>query len=64
MDEGEEAAAVRERILAGVDRLFCAQGIKSVGVDAIAAELGISKKTLYSITSSFPPSAHPAEWLQ
>jgi AcrR family transcriptional regulator len=47
MGEGEEGAAVRERILAGVDRLFYAQGIKSVGVDAIAAELGISKKTLY-----------------
>jgi AcrR family transcriptional regulator len=47
MDDGEGGAAVRERILAGVDRLFYAQGIKSVGVDAIAAELGISKKTLY-----------------
>jgi AcrR family transcriptional regulator len=47
MDEGEGGTAVRERILAGVDRLFYAQGIKSVGVDAIAAELGISKKTLY-----------------
>jgi len=47
MDEAEEGAAIRERILAGVDRLFYARGIKSVGVDAIAAELGISKKTLY-----------------
>jgi AcrR family transcriptional regulator len=47
MDEEEGGSAVRERILAGVDRLFYAQGIKSVGVDAIAAELGISKKTLY-----------------
>jgi AcrR family transcriptional regulator len=47
MDEAEEGAAIRERILAAVDRLFYAQGIKSVGVDAIAAELGISKKTLY-----------------
>jgi AcrR family transcriptional regulator len=47
MEEGEGGAAIRERILEGVDRLFYAQGIKSVGVDAIAAELGISKKTLY-----------------
>jgi AcrR family transcriptional regulator len=47
MDEGEGEAAIRERILAAVDRLFYAQGIKSVGVDAIVAELGISKKTLY-----------------
>jgi AcrR family transcriptional regulator len=47
MDEEEGGTAIRERILAGVDRLFYAQGIKSVGVDAIAADLGISKKTLY-----------------
>jgi AcrR family transcriptional regulator len=47
MDEGEGGAEIRERILTAVDRLFYAQGIKSVGVDAIAAELGISKKTLY-----------------
>src|SRR5271155_2951589 len=47
MDEEEGGLAIRERILAGVDRLFYAQGIKSVGVDAIAAGLGISKKTLY-----------------
>jgi len=47
MDEGERGAAIRERILAGVDRLFYVQGIQSVGVDAIASELGMSKKTLY-----------------
>src|ERR1700677_1912785 len=47
MDKEERAAAIRERILAGVDHLFYARGIQSVGVDAIAAELGISKKTLY-----------------
>jgi AcrR family transcriptional regulator len=44
MDDREGGAAIRERILAGVDRLFYAQRIKSVGVDAIAAALGISKK--------------------
>jgi AcrR family transcriptional regulator len=47
MDEQDGGVAIRERILAGVDRLFYAQGIQAVGVDAIAAELGISKKTLY-----------------
>ena len=47
MDEGERGAAIRERILTGVDRLFYVQGIQSVGVDAIASELGMSKKTLY-----------------
>jgi AcrR family transcriptional regulator len=43
----EDGTAVRQRILEGVDRMFYAEGFKSVGVDAIAAELGISKKTLY-----------------
>lgn len=47
VDDRDEVAAIRERILAVADRLFYAQGIKSVGVDAIVAELGISKKTLY-----------------
>ena len=43
----EDQMPARERILATVDRLFYQQGIRGVGVDAIAAELGISKKTLY-----------------
>src|SRR5882757_10828345 len=37
----------RDRILQTVDRLFYRRGLQAVGVDAIAAELGISKKTLY-----------------
>ena len=36
------------RILATADRLFYGQGIRAVGVDAIAAETGISKRTLYN----------------
>ena len=43
----KEPTPTRERILETVDRLFYRQGIRAVGVDAIAAELGISKKTLY-----------------
>ena len=37
-----------ERILAAADRLFYEQGIRSVGVDTIAAEAGVSKRTLYN----------------
>jgi len=35
------------RILAAADKLFYAQGIRAVGVDAVAAEAGVSKRTLY-----------------
>jgi AcrR family transcriptional regulator len=40
---------MRERILETTDRLFYGQGIRAVGVDTIAAEIGISKRTLYTI---------------
>src|SRR5438132_11978799 len=36
------------RILAAADRLFYQRGIRAVGVDAIAAEAGVSKRTLYN----------------
>jgi len=39
---------MRERILDTTDRLFYGQGIRAVGVDTIAAEIGISKRTLYN----------------
>ena len=39
--------APAERILAAADRLFYAQGIRAVGVDAVAAGAGVSKRTLY-----------------
>ncbi|HEX9397858.1 MAG TPA: helix-turn-helix domain-containing protein [Burkholderiales bacterium] len=35
------------RILAAADKLFYRQGIRAVGVDAVAAEAGVSKRTLY-----------------
>src|SRR3954471_5577840 len=41
-----------ERVLAAADRLFYAHGIRAVGVDAIAAEAGVSKRTLYNHYSS------------
>jgi len=39
---------MRERILETADRLFYEQGIRAVGVDTVAAEIGISKRTLYN----------------
>jgi AcrR family transcriptional regulator len=39
---------MRERILETADRLFYGQGIRAVGVDTVAAEVGISKRTLYN----------------
>lgn len=37
-----------ERILAAADKLFYTRGIRAVGVDAVAAEAGVSKRTLYN----------------
>jgi AcrR family transcriptional regulator len=39
---------MKERILATADKLFYLQGIRAIGVDTIAAEIGISKRTLYN----------------
>jgi AcrR family transcriptional regulator len=39
---------MKERILETADRLFYLRGIRAVGVDTIAAEVGISKRTLYN----------------
>jgi AcrR family transcriptional regulator len=43
-----EKPAMKERILETADRLFYLRGIRAVGVDTIAAEIGISKRTLYN----------------
>src|SRR4030081_1383418 len=40
--------AMKDRILETADRLFYLRGIRAVGVDTIAAEIGISKRTLYN----------------
>jgi len=42
-----EKASMTERIMAAADRLFYRKGIRAVGVDTIAAEAGISKRSLY-----------------
>jgi AcrR family transcriptional regulator len=39
---------MRERILETTDRLFYGHGIRAIGVDTVAAEIGISKRTLYN----------------
>ena len=39
---------MQERILDTAGRLFYGRGIRAVGVDTIAAEIGISKRTLYN----------------
>lgn len=70
-----KSSSPAERILAAADRLFYAQGIRAVGVDAIAEEARVSKRTLYNhypakddlvaayLTARFklvPPSDAPA----
>jgi AcrR family transcriptional regulator len=39
---------MKERILDTAERLFYGTGIRATGVDTIAAEVGISKRTLYN----------------
>jgi AcrR family transcriptional regulator len=41
------ANQTRDRIVAAAARLFYAEGIRAVGVDAVAEKAGITKKTLY-----------------
>lgn len=42
-----ERAPMEERIMQAADRLFYRKGIRAVGVDAVAVEAGISKRSLY-----------------
>ncbi|MDO9563168.1 MAG: TetR/AcrR family transcriptional regulator [Bradyrhizobium sp.] len=39
---------MKQRILETADLLFYQRGIRAIGVDTIAAEIGISKRTLYN----------------
>ena len=39
--------ATRSRILQAANRLFYAEGIRAVSVDAVAEKAGVTKKTLY-----------------
>jgi AcrR family transcriptional regulator len=42
-----ERAPMAERIIEAADRLFYQKGIRAVGVDAVAAEADVSKRSLY-----------------
>lgn len=44
----EQVAGARERLLATASRLFYAEGIRAVGVNAIAAQAQVTKATLYA----------------
>jgi AcrR family transcriptional regulator len=48
MKSRPQKSAMKERILETADRLFYHRGIRAAGVDTIAAEVGISKRTLYN----------------
>ncbi len=48
MASSKPKPTMKERILETADRLFYLKGIRAVGVDTIAAEIGISKRTLYN----------------
>ena len=37
----------QERIISAASRLFYSEGIRAVGVDAVAEKAGVTKKTLY-----------------
>jgi len=43
----QDEIGVRERILAAADSLFYGEGIHAVGVEALAAKAGVTKRTLY-----------------
>src|SRR5437763_14226273 len=47
-DEPRAEPSVRERIVAGARDHFFAHGFRGVTMDDLAAELGMSKKTLYA----------------
>lgn len=53
-DESRAGPSVRGRIVAGARRHFFAHGFRGVTMDDLAAELGMSKKTLYAHFRSKP----------
>ena len=48
MTRTRDTSAMTARILSTADRLFYREGIQAIGVDRVAAEAGISKRTLYN----------------
>lgn len=52
LDCAETLTPAEEKILATATRLFYQEGIHSIGVDRIAVEAGVTKKTLYDRSGS------------
>ena len=50
--KGEQLTPAGHRILASASHLFYYEGINAVGVERIAADAGVTKKTLYDIFGS------------
>jgi len=48
VEAGRRVGSPAERILAAADKLFYLHGIRAVGVDAVAEEASVSKRTLYN----------------
>lgn len=48
MERSAGKVVMQERILKTADSLFYGEGIRAAGVDTIASEVGISKRTLYN----------------
>src|SRR4029077_7131780 len=42
-----DSSETRRRLIAAADGLFYGQGIRAVGVDAVAEAAGVTKRTLY-----------------
>jgi AcrR family transcriptional regulator len=49
---GRRRGAARERLLAAASRRFYADGVSATGIDAITAEAGVAKMSLYNNFSS------------
>ncbi len=52
MSKTETKSKARQRIVETAERLFYAEGIRSVGIDRIIAEAEVAKMTLYNHVSS------------
>jgi AcrR family transcriptional regulator len=52
MPQNAEKTTPRDRLMDAATRLFCQNGINATGIDAIVAEAGTAKTTLYKIFKS------------
>lgn len=50
--KGDASKPPRERLIEAAARLFCRYGINAIGVDAVVAEAGTAKASLYKIFGS------------